>query len=71
MPKELSAALAKNKKAETFYQAMAPSSKKLILEWIRSAKTEETKLKRVKETVRLALMGIRANHYVDLKKIKE
>jgi uncharacterized protein YdeI (YjbR/CyaY-like superfamily) len=70
MPKELSVLLKKNKKAETFYQSMAPSSKKLILEWINSAKTEDTKRKRIKETVRLALIGIRANHYVDLKKLK-
>jgi uncharacterized protein YdeI (YjbR/CyaY-like superfamily) len=70
MPKELSALLKKSKKADEFYQKMAPSSKKIILEWINSAKTDETRLKRIKETVRLALIGIRANHYVDMKKLK-
>lgn len=71
MPKELSVLLKKSKKAEAFYESMTPSSKKLILEWIKSEKTEETKMRRNKETVRLALMGIRANHYVDLKKLKK
>lgn len=69
-PKELASLLKKNKRANAFYEQMAPSSKKLILEWIHSAKTVETKLKRINETVRLALLGIRANHYTDLKKHK-
>ena len=39
--------------------------------WINAAKTDATRQKRIKETVRLAKIGIRANHYVDLKKLKE
>jgi uncharacterized protein YdeI (YjbR/CyaY-like superfamily) len=69
MPKDLSRLLKQNKKASDFYRSMAPSSKRAILEWINAAKTQLTRQKRIKETVRLAGMGIRANHYVDLKKI--
>lgn len=71
MPKELSRLLKQHKKASDFYQSMAPSSKRVILEWINAAKTESTRQKRIKETVRLAALGIRANHYVDLKKLKK
>jgi len=67
-PHELTTALRKNKKAEAFYHSITPGSKKVILEWIGSAKTEETRQKRIAETVRLAAKGLRANHYVDLKK---
>lgn len=70
MPKELGALFKQNKKANNFYQSVAPSSKRAILEWIYGAKTEVTRLKRIRETVRLAAKGIRANHYLDLKKIK-
>jgi uncharacterized protein YdeI (YjbR/CyaY-like superfamily) len=71
MPKELAVQFKKNKRAEAFYQNLAPSSQRPILEWIQSAKTEKTKLKRINETVRLALIGIRANNYLDLKKMKK
>lgn len=70
MPKELTAGLKKNKKAREFFQAIAPSSKRAILEWINAAKTTETREKRISETIRLAAQGIRANHYADLKRIK-
>jgi len=71
MPKELSRLLKQSKKANEFFESMAPSSKRAILEWINTAKTDATRQKRIKETVRLAKIGIRANHYVDLKKLKE
>lgn len=70
IPKELATGLKKNKKAGDFFQSVSPSSKRAILEWINAAKTSETKLKRVHETVKLAARGIRANHYIDLKRIK-
>jgi uncharacterized protein YdeI (YjbR/CyaY-like superfamily) len=70
IPKELAVGLKKNNKAGDFFQSTAPSSRRAILEWINAAKTEETRLKRIAETVRLAALGIRANHYVDLKRIK-
>jgi uncharacterized protein YdeI (YjbR/CyaY-like superfamily) len=69
MPQELVAGFKKNKTASAFFDTVAPSSKRAILEWINSAKTKETRLKRIKETVQLAAKGIRANHYKDLKKM--
>jgi hypothetical protein len=39
------------------------SSKKIILEWIYSAKKEETKMNRIIETVELAAQEIKAHHY--------
>jgi uncharacterized protein YdeI (YjbR/CyaY-like superfamily) len=62
-PPELHAQLAANPAAKTFYDAMPPSSHRIILEWIYAARTEETKLKRIAETVRLAAQGIKAHHY--------
>lgn len=62
-PPELVAALSANSKAKTFWDTMPPSSHRLILEWIYSAKTEPTKLKRIQETVDLAAQGIKAHHY--------
>jgi hypothetical protein len=47
---------------------MASSSKIAILEWVNNAKTDVTKQKRVRETVRLAKLGLRANHYLAVKK---
>ncbi|MBL7716149.1 MAG: YdeI/OmpD-associated family protein [Bdellovibrionales bacterium] len=69
-PKLLAQGLKANRKASNFFESIAPSSKRAILGWIGLAKTEETKLKRIKETIRLAAQGIRANHYQDLKKLK-
>ena len=70
-PKELVLALNKSKKAKTFFESLTPGSKKIILEWIGAAKTEETKSKRIAETVRLAKIGVRANHFRDLKDLKK
>jgi uncharacterized protein YdeI (YjbR/CyaY-like superfamily) len=62
MPDELKKALRANKSAAANYDAFAPSSKKVILTWIASAKRPETRAKRVAETVKLAAKGIKANH---------
>lgn len=69
--RELKAGLRENKKAAEFFQTIAPSSKRAILEWINAAKTSETKTKRINETVELAAQKIRANHYADLKRRKK
>ncbi len=69
MPKELVAGLRSNRKAAKFFASIAPSSKRGILEWINAARTEVTRTKRIRETVKLAARGLRANHYVDLRKI--
>ena len=63
IPKDLADALAKNKKASENFKAFAPSSKKIILNWIYSAKRPETRQQRVTDTVQLAAKGIKANHY--------
>ncbi|HEX9036685.1 MAG TPA: YdeI/OmpD-associated family protein [Ktedonobacterales bacterium] len=62
-PPELTAQLAANPAAQAFYDAMPPSSHRIILEWIYAARTEGTKLKRITETVELAAQGIKAHHY--------
>ena len=60
VPDDLGAALRANKRAAANYDTFAPSSKKLILTWIASAKRPETRAKRIAETVTLAAKGIRA-----------
>ena len=62
IPDDLAAALAGNAAAEANYDAFPPSSKKLILTWIATAKRPETRARRIEETVRLAGQNIRANH---------
>jgi len=63
LPDDLQKALAKNEKAEKFFNDFPRSIKKGILEWIQNAKREETREKRIKETVSLAMKNIRANQY--------
>jgi uncharacterized protein YdeI (YjbR/CyaY-like superfamily) len=63
MPMELEKALAKNKKARKHFEAFPPSARKAILQWIASAKTEATRIKRVTETVAKAELNIRANQW--------
>jgi len=52
-PLILKDALAKNDRARKRYEKLAPSRKKQFLWWIESAKRDETKEKRIKETIRL------------------
>jgi uncharacterized protein YdeI (YjbR/CyaY-like superfamily) len=63
LPAELEAALNKNKKAKNYFDAFPRSVKRGILEWIMNAKRDETKLKRINETVELAAKNVRANQY--------
>lgn len=63
VPEDLQALLDKDEKAKQYFEAFSPSSKRIILEWIQNAKREETRLKRIEETVRLAAENIKANHY--------
>lgn len=62
-PDDLAAALASYPAAAEHFEAFPRSSKRLILEWIASAKRPETRAARVDETARLAADNIRANHY--------
>lgn len=63
VPLDLQKALAANKKAGAHFEAFPPSAKKAILDWIRSAKKDETRKKRIDETVSQASQNIRANQY--------
>lgn len=62
VPPDLAGALAANPAAAGHFEAFPPSSKKMILFWIQSAKGPETRVRRVEETVRLAEENLRANH---------
>ena len=57
IPKELESALAKNKKARSFFDQLAPSYRKQYIGWIAFAKRQETKERRVKEAVVLLERG--------------
>jgi uncharacterized protein YdeI (YjbR/CyaY-like superfamily) len=63
MPDDLKKACTKNKKALHYFDQFPPSAKRGILEWIGNAKTTETRIKRIDETVSLAATNIRANQY--------
>jgi uncharacterized protein YdeI (YjbR/CyaY-like superfamily) len=58
---ELKRLLAKNKKAQNHFDRFSPSSKKALLEWIYSARTEKTKTERIEKVVRFATMNKKAN----------
>lgn len=62
MPTEMAALLDRNPVAKSHYQNFSASSKRIILEWIYSAKREETKRRRIQETVALAQQGLKAHH---------
>ena len=63
IPEDLQMQFSKDRKAEVFFNAFPRSAKRGILEWILSAKTKETRDKRIEQTVRLAKENIRANQY--------
>jgi uncharacterized protein YdeI (YjbR/CyaY-like superfamily) len=51
LPDDLAAALKKNKKQETYFNTLSFTNKKEYVEWIVTAKREETRAQRVKETI--------------------
>ena len=51
VPPELAAALAKNKKARTVFDAFPPSHRREYCEWIGQAKGEDTRARRVEQAV--------------------
>lgn len=63
MPPDLLAQFSANAESKRNFEAFSTSSKKIILFWIASAKREETRQKRIEETVRLAAQNIKAAHY--------
>ena len=50
-PKELAAALAKNKKAKAAFDAFPPSHRREYIEWITEAKSDETRQRRVTQAI--------------------
>ena len=62
IPDDLAEALQANRSARQNYDAFNDSAKKVILMWIKSAKREVTRSRRVRETVRLAARGLKAGH---------
>ncbi len=61
-PPDLKRALDRNKKARTRFDAFPGSARKVILLWLHGAKRPQTREKRIKETVRLAALGLKAAH---------
>ncbi len=61
-PDDLKAALEEDQAAEQQWSRVRFSSKKNILWWIKSAKTDKTRKKRISETVSKAAVGKLANH---------
>ncbi len=59
LPPELAELLARTPKAQSYFESLTDSNKRMILEWIYSAKRPETQSKRVQETVEKAARGIR------------
>lgn len=51
MPENLQILLIKNKNAATFFNSLAFTNRKEYVEWILSAKKEETKQKRLTESI--------------------
>jgi uncharacterized protein YdeI (YjbR/CyaY-like superfamily) len=60
IPADLQKQFERNKKAFTNFSAFPPSSKKMILTWILNAKKDETRKKRIEQTVTLASKNVRA-----------
>lgn len=59
-PADLQLALDNNPTAKAYFEAFPRSVKRSILEWLLNAKQEETRNKRIRETVALAQQNIRA-----------
>jgi uncharacterized protein YdeI (YjbR/CyaY-like superfamily) len=57
LPAYIQAELRKHPKALRHFEALAPSQRRLYFAWIESAKREETKLRRLKEAIRLLAAG--------------
>ena len=57
LPAYIQGALNKNPKAKRHFDAMTPAHRRHYFAWIESAKREETKLRRLKEAIRLLAKG--------------
>jgi len=54
IPDDLARALSQLPQAEVFFNSLNDSSKRFVLRWIKLAKTEETRTKRIQEIVHLS-----------------
>ena len=61
-PDDLARALDKNQHARQNFDSFSPSARKVILLWIKTAKRDETRARRISETVRLATKNVKAAH---------
>ena len=57
IPKEVSEALARNRRARAFFERLAPTYRKQFIGWIVTAKRPETRAKRLEETLALLTKG--------------
>ena len=57
LPPYIQSELRKHPRALRHFEALAPSKRRLYLAWIETAKREETKLRRLKEAIRLLTLG--------------
>jgi uncharacterized protein YdeI (YjbR/CyaY-like superfamily) len=61
VPADLAAALKKNKAAQKAFDAFAPSHRREYIAWVAEAKRDETRAKRVTQTVDWLAEGKRRN----------
>ncbi|MEM8765144.1 MAG: YdeI/OmpD-associated family protein [Bacteroidota bacterium] len=57
VPDDLAKALSQLSQAEVFFNSLNDSSKRFVLRWVKLAKTEKTRVKRIQELVRLSAKG--------------
>src|SRR3954467_4827830 len=57
LPAELAAALKKNAKARSGYDALSPSHKREYIEWITEAKTDDTRARRLAQAIEWMAAG--------------
>jgi uncharacterized protein YdeI (YjbR/CyaY-like superfamily) len=57
VPKELTGALAQNRKAKEFFEGLAPTYRKQFIGWIVTAKTSATRAKRLEQSLALLVKG--------------
>ena len=62
IPDDLNEELEKRGRAAFYFDRFPPSSKRNILEWIKTARTEKTRRKRISETASKAAKNLKANH---------
>lgn len=60
MPADLARALDRRARSRTYFDSLSPSARKMLLTWIGSARTAETRRKRITATVDEAAQGRRA-----------